>query len=119
MLPLLLSSLHVMALVITLAGFKKRFGIIFVDLKHNLARHPKVTAQWLSKHFFTVNPVATATLRAASVARKAVAAAVAKPAETFGVAFGSKGKGFSLPFSFSVNKGGRFGLSVKFGPQGN
>jgi beta-glucosidase len=100
-------------------GFKKRFGIIYVDLKNNLARHPKGTAQWLSKHFFNINPVATATLRAASVARQTAAAAVAKPAETVAVAFGGKGKGFGWPLSFSVNKGSGFGLSVKFGPQGN
>jgi hypothetical protein len=95
------------------AGFKKRFGIIYIDLKDNLARHPKGTALWLSKYFFTINPVATATMRAAALVRQA-AAAVAKPA-TVSTAVSSKGKGFSLPFGFSVNKGSGFGLSVKFG----
>jgi hypothetical protein len=98
----------------TPAGFKKRFGIIYIDLKDNLTRHPKGTALWLSKYFFNVNPVATATMRAAAVARQA-AAAVAKPAGSLAAALGSKGKGFSLPLSFSVTKGSGFGLSVKFG----
>jgi hypothetical protein len=98
------------------AGFKKRFGIIYIDLKDNLARHPKGTALWLSKHFFTVNPVATATMRAAAVVRQSAEAAVAKPAASIATAaVSSKGKGFSLPFSFSLNKGSGFGLSVKLG----
>lgn len=102
-------------------GFKKRFGIIYIDLKNNLARHPKGTAKWLSQHFFNINPVAPATLRAASVARQtpAAAATVPKPAAAPSAnAVSSKGKGFSLPFSFGFNKGSGFGLSVKFGPQG-
>lgn len=122
LLPLLLPPLFVITLVITHAGFKKRFGIIYIDLKNNLARHPKGTAKWLSQHFFNINPVAPATLRAASVARQtpaAAAAAVPKPAAAPStVAVSSKGKGFSLPFSFALNKGSGFGLSVKFGPQG-
>ncbi|KAF6266054.1 putative beta-glucosidase [Scenedesmus sp. NREL 46B-D3] len=98
-------------------GFKKRFGIIYIDLKDNLARHPKGSALWLSKHFFNVNPVATATMRAAAVARQ-TAAALSKPAGTLAAALKSKEKGFSLPFSFSIDKGSGFGFSVKFGPQG-
>jgi hypothetical protein len=111
-------SCHVLSITVLQhpAGFKKRFGIIYIDLKDNLARHPKGTALWLSKHFFTVNPVATATMRAAAVMRRSAEAAVAKPAGSIATAaVNSKGKGFSLPFSFSLNKGSGFGLSVKFG----
>eukprot|EP00877_Chromochloris_zofingiensis_P005052 jgi/Chrzof1/14548/Cz09g06270.t1 len=34
-------------------AFKERFGITYVDLNNNLTRSPKMSALWLSKHFFT------------------------------------------------------------------
>lgn len=36
-------------------------GIVYVDLKDNLSRHPKASAHWLSRHFFTPAPKPTFT----------------------------------------------------------
>jgi beta-glucosidase len=30
-------------------GYTKRFGIVYVDYKNELARHPKASARWFSR----------------------------------------------------------------------
>lgn len=30
-------------------GYTKRFGIVYVDYKNGLSRHPKASAQWFSR----------------------------------------------------------------------
>lgn len=33
-------------------GYSKRFGIVYVDRRKDLSRHPKMSAHWLQKYFF-------------------------------------------------------------------
>lgn len=36
-----------------LGGYRPRFGIVYVDYDIGLERYPKLSAWWLSKHFFS------------------------------------------------------------------
>eukprot|EP00877_Chromochloris_zofingiensis_P010272 jgi/Chrzof1/5499/Cz16g05160.t1 len=43
-------------------GYKPRFGIVYVDYKHDYRRYPKLSAYWLSHHFFSQAPNSIACL---------------------------------------------------------
>eukprot|EP00878_Enallax_costatus_P011324 GHUV01011821.1.p1 GENE.GHUV01011821.1~~GHUV01011821.1.p1 ORF type:complete len:464 (+),score=107.99 GHUV01011821.1:1274-2665(+) len=63
-------------------GYSKRFGIVYVDLKHNLKRYPKGSAHWLSQNFFKFGGHNSGAKKKRSGTKKAGAHAVTKAAKS-------------------------------------
>lgn len=52
-------------------GYRPRFGIVYVDYEDpTLTRHPKLSAYWLSHHFFRLAPAQAACLNMRSCGRQ-------------------------------------------------
>lgn len=56
-------------------GFTRRFGLVYIDLENNLARHPKSTAYWFANNLFGTSQPTFSAKQKAVQQQKAPAAA--------------------------------------------